>query len=428
MNDDDAAAVRIPTKAETSTVYAAGVIQGITLVTFPAASTIFTSRNEYGLSSTAYGAIFVPQAVTAISFSLLGAGLSRRVATRTLYVIGLGANLLAMILLVASTLFIDEESIAYALLLCATASLGVGFGLTVPALNTLTAAFHPGTVDSSVLALNALLGLGTALAPVLVAIFVGLGFWWGLPVMSGVLVTLLLAVSLRLPLRVSAQHSSRPDRVPGRIPRRFWIFAAFALLYGICETMNGNWARLVMTDDLGASATIASIALTAFWASVTLGRVAFGLVQRWLPTRTTYRLLPFVLAATFVLIALLPADEPALGIVAFGLAGLGCSALLPLSVSFGQEELAPIAAAVAGGVIAFYQLGYGVAAFGVGPLHEAGVTLPALFGFTGIVAAVMGMLSFAVSRGRPEPTSLHPRPPGAHPVVERSTNVQGAVT
>jgi hypothetical protein len=56
--------------------------------------------------------------------------------------------------------------------------------LTVPALNTLTAAFHPARVESSVLVLNALLGLGTALAPVFVAIFVGLGFWWGLPVLS----------------------------------------------------------------------------------------------------------------------------------------------------------------------------------------------------------------------------------------------------
>ena len=34
---------------------------------------------------------------------------------------------------------------------------------------------------NAVLMLNALLGLGTALAPVLVAIFVGLGFWWDHP-------------------------------------------------------------------------------------------------------------------------------------------------------------------------------------------------------------------------------------------------------
>ena len=49
------------------------------------------------------------------------------------------------------------------------------------------------------LILNALLRLGTALAPVFVAIFVGLGFWWGLPVLSAALLTGLLVVSARLP-------------------------------------------------------------------------------------------------------------------------------------------------------------------------------------------------------------------------------------
>src|SRR5690242_4578419 len=43
---------RMATKAEANTVYAAGLIQGIALVTFPAASTIFTEPSQYGLSNT----------------------------------------------------------------------------------------------------------------------------------------------------------------------------------------------------------------------------------------------------------------------------------------------------------------------------------------------------------------------------------------
>ncbi|HCU97260.1 MAG TPA: hypothetical protein DHU96_32950 [Actinobacteria bacterium] len=70
------------------------------------------------------------------------------------------------------------------------------FGLTLPAINTFTAAFHPGAVDRSVLVLNALLGLGTALAPVFVAIFVGLGAWVGLPVLAAVLLAVLTLVSV----------------------------------------------------------------------------------------------------------------------------------------------------------------------------------------------------------------------------------------
>jgi fucose permease len=207
-----------------------------------------------------------------------------------------------MVLLVASAP-IEARGSAFALLLIATAFVGTGFGLTVPALNTLTAAFHPAKVDRSVLVLNALLGLGTALAPVFVAVFVGLGFWWGLPVLSAVLLAGLPAISLPLPLRIEPAATTATDIDPGTaptarlsIPPRFWIFAVFAVMYGICETMNGNWAQLDMTGELGASTTMASLALTAFWGMVTVGRVIFAAAQRVFPTSRTYHLLPFLLA------------------------------------------------------------------------------------------------------------------------------------
>jgi MFS family permease len=384
------------TRTESTVVYAAGVVQGIALVTFPAASTVFTDPDEYDLTSTEYGALFLPQVVTAIAAALLGARLGVRFGVKRIYLAGLAANLLAMALLLLSSFFTDDTSLAYALLLLATASLGVGFGLTVPALNTLAAAFHPAAVDRSVLVLNALLGLGTVLAPVLVAVFVGLGYWWGLPLTTAILLGVLAVVSLPLPLRTRAGPAAAP-RETAPIPRRFWIYAGFAVLYGICETINGNWSQEDMTD-LGASATQASLALTAFWAMVTAGRVLFAAVQRWFPPRLTFHVLPFVLAGAFVLISRLPEDEPARGVLAFGLAGLGCSALLPLTISFGQAELTAVSAAVAGGVIAFYQVGYGIAAFGVGPLLAGGVDLSTLYGLAAIVAVAMGALSFAVAR------------------------------
>ena len=396
------------TRTEASTVYAAGLVQGIVLVTFPAASAIFTDPARYDLSSTQYGTMFLPQVVTAIIASLLGGRLARRLGSKRVYLAGLLANLSSMALLIVSQ-FVAGDPVAYGLLLAATACLGVGFGLTAPTLNILTAVFHPARADTSVLTLNALLGLGTALAPAFVAIFVGLGFWWGLPVLSAVLLVGLLLVSMRLPLRSGAREAGERAGAGAGIPSRFWVFAAFAVLYGVCETMNGNWAQLEMTGQLGASATLASIALTTFWAMVTAGRVLFARIERWFPTRDTYHLLPFVLAAALVAIALLPDGTPALGVLAFGLAGLGCSALLPLTISFGQEQLTVMSASVAGGVIAFYQLGYGIAAFGAGPLQDAGVGLSAIFGFTAVAAVVMGGLSFVLARhpnGGSEP--FHP--------------------
>jgi hypothetical protein len=400
--------VTAATSAEKLAVYAAGLVQGITLVTFPAASTIFTSSAWYDLSASQYGIMFVPQVIAALFASLGGAGLAGKMGWKSVYLSGLAANLASMVLLIISRFVARDHAAAFTLLLAATAFLGLGFGLTVPAVNTFTAEFNPGAVDRSVLVLNALLGLGTALAPVFVAIFVGLGAWVGLPILAAGLLIALIAVSARLPLRAGRAGTASARR-RSHIPATFWVFAAFAVLYGFCETMNGNWSQVDLTK-LHVSVTTASLTLTVFWAMVTAGRVVFAAVQRWVPSRVAYHVLPFVLAGSFVFIALLPSGAPALGVIAFGLAGLGCSALLPLTISFGQERLVSMSSSVASGVIACYQVGYGIAAFGIGPLRSAGLTLPEIYGASAAVAVVLGLLSIGVARGRPSPAALHPRP------------------
>jgi MFS family permease len=406
--------------AQKLTMYAAGLVQGITLVTFPAASTIFTSAGGYGLSASLYGTMFVPQVVAAVLAALAGPGLAGRFGRKLVYLAGLAANLASMALLVASRFVSTDQAAAYPMLLVATAFLGLGFGLTVPAVNTFTAAFHPDAVDRSILVLNALLGLGTALAPVFVAIFIGLGAWVGLPVMAAALIAALLAVSVRLPLRTEqpapdstpATSGSAGKRGGSAVPARtgrFVPFAVFAVGYGFCETMNGNWSQIDLVS-LHVSATQASLTLTVFWAMVTAGRVLFAALQRWVPSRLAYHGLPLLLAGAFLLVAALPARSPWLGVVSFGLAGLGCSALLPLTISLGQEKLTAVSASVASWVIACYQFGYGLAAFGVGPLRSAGVRLPEVYAASAAVAVVLCVLSFAIAGGRPSPAALHPRP------------------
>jgi predicted MFS family arabinose efflux permease len=153
---------------------------------------------------------------------------------------------------------------------------------------------------------------------------------------------------------------------------------------------------------------------------VTVGRLLFASIGRWMSPRVTYHLLPFVLVGTFVLIAVMPDRSPWLGVVVFGLAGFGCSALLPLTISLGQAALPSISEAVAGGVIAMYQVGYGIAAFGVGPLVDNGVSLSKIFGWTAVAAAAMAALSFVVAHRQPSPQHLHPRAAG-HALPAAST-------
>jgi hypothetical protein len=144
-----------------------------------------------------------------------------------------------------------------------------------------------------------------------------------MPVTSAALLTTLVVVSLPLPLQAGARRTAGPRAKTG-IPARFWAYAGFAVLYGICETVNGN---------------------------------------------------------------------------------CGGRAQLARHV---QLRIVAVSAAVAGGVIAFYQLGYGIAAFGVEPLLDASVGLPAVDGAAAMIAVLMGLWSLVVAR-QPTNVSLHPR-------------------
>jgi MFS family permease len=380
------------------TVYAVGVAQGLALVTFPAASTILMASDAYGLSHSAYGAMFVPLAVMAIGASLFGGTLDRILGPTRVYLLGLLANALSMALLLLSIAVMHRHGLAYGVLLGATGFMGLGFGWTVPALNTFAAQFFPKAANRAVLILNALLGLGTLLAPILIAILSRLGCWWVLPALVGSLVVALLLCSL--PQHIGEGPSQGHDGAPaagGALPRRFWLFAAFACLYGMCETMNATWAPVYMTTHAGADATVAALALTAFWGMVMAGRLLSGALERWVSGALAYRILPGVMVLAFIACAMLPQHEPWAGIAVFAVAGFGCSALLPLTISHAQSSMAAISATVASSLIAAYQIGYGIAAFGVGPLQTwTGAEMSTIYGGCGLLAIAMGILSFIV--------------------------------
>ena len=63
-------------QTEISIVYVAAVVQGLALVTFPAASSIFTGADGFGFDSIRYGTLFVPE----VGFAILASGLAPKLA------------------------------------------------------------------------------------------------------------------------------------------------------------------------------------------------------------------------------------------------------------------------------------------------------------------------------------------------------------
>jgi FHS family glucose/mannose:H+ symporter-like MFS transporter len=343
--------------------------------------------------------MFAPQVALAILASAFGPLLARRLGLRGVLLLGLAGDVASMAMLSASPLLIGSPT-AFALLCAATGALGLGFGATVMALNTLIEGLFPKQANSAVLALNALLGLGTALAPVLIAAFTALGVWWELPLVMAAVIAALLATFAVMKGPLGADH--RTGSASGALPARFWLYAAAMLLYGVVETLCGNWGTVYLSSERHLPARDASFALTAFWLMATLGRVAFAVLDRWLPAKWVYVALPLTLAVVFQGVAL--ADGPISGVGAFAAAGLACSALLPLTISLAGSEFPSHAAVMSGELIAIYQAGYGVAAFGVGPLRDiAGVSYATAFSLGGAVAIILAAVAALLVRS-PKPS------------------------
>jgi len=404
-------------------VYLAGLIQGLALVTFPAASSILTSPRVYGLSETQYGAMFLPQVALAIVASAAAPALARRWGLKRVFLLGLGANLASMMLLAGSRLLVSSPAVAYGALLVATGVLGGGFGVTVMTLNTFAQEYFPAAADRAVLAMNVLLGVGTTLGPALVAVFLALGAWWLLPILTAAALLCLLDISLQASLTPHPRPTAdaggparSPERRAGRLPRRFWLYAGAVLLYGVIETLCGNWSTLYLIRERHVPTPSASLALTIFWAMMTLGRVGAAFLSTRIAARWIYLVHPVVMLVALLVVS--RATTTAGGIAAFGLAGLACSAFLPLSISLGGQAFSDLTAVVSGQLIAFYQIGYGIAAFGVGPLRMAtGASLSTIYAGAAAAAAALAVLAVRITvrppdgrwRRRPSPIVRHPQ-------------------
>ena len=122
------------------------------------------------------------------------------------------------------------------------------------------------------------------------------------------------------------------------------------------------------------------------------------------PARWLYLALPILLAIAFQVVA--RADDAGIGIASFAAAGLACSAFLPFSISFAGAEFPRQAAMMSGALIAFYQIGYGIAAFGVGPLRQlAGLDFASLFSAGSFVALALAIAVGQLVRHYPHATT-----------------------
>jgi MFS transporter, FHS family, glucose/mannose:H+ symporter len=265
----------------------------------------------------------------------------------------------------------------------------------------------PARRDVALTALNVLLGLGTALSPFLIAFFTTVGQWWYLPVLAAAGLAVLIAVTAAAPMGLPSGETKKDPAGPAEraaIPTLFWVFAGALVIYGIGETMFGNWGTTLLVSK-GVKSTSANNALAVFWAAVTLGRLVIALVSAKIRSTRIYVVLPWAIGAALLLAPL--ADSAGAGIAIFAFAGLACSGFFPMTIGYGEATFPSIVELAAGWLIAAYQLGYGLAAFGSGALQHL-VSLSAVFRIAAAAMVAMALLALVVARhqqGAPAPSA-----------------------
>lgn len=368
-------------------VYAVALIQGVAVVIYPAAGSLLTHGHWHHLTTGEYGSLFLPMIFGAILASLGGGNLAARKGLQSVMSVTLAANAISMYLFTVSAAFREQYLTEYSILLISMLALGLGFGGTLTLLNTYVAMFFPNKTAAATAALHAHLGIGTALAPLLLTAFVAMDMWWGAPLVLAVGFTLALMLSFVVLDNILVNRS--PEQT--RLPRIFWLFVLFTGIYGLCETLFGNWATIFLTDEKGLSLADASYALSLFWAMVTVGRVVATFASYWINPYKILLVLPLMIAAAFLMLPHL--TGAGWNIAIYGFAGLACSACFPLSVGSGESAFRENASIASGNMTAAYMFGYGVAAYGVGVLHDwEGMKLATLYSLGAIPALLLFFL------------------------------------
>jgi fucose permease len=366
-------------------LYLSGMLQGLTLVSFPASSVVL--KQMHGFSDSQYGAIFLPQVAAAVIGALAGGRFATKPGLKTLLWAALSVNALSQCLL-AGTLFLHSNA-AFPVVLLGTACLGFGFGLSGAPLNGLPPLFFRERRDTAIVALHTFLGFGLAIGPIIANAFIMAGQWLLFPLTMAVfaLALTLVAGLSPFPSSIPAQAvphemASRPMNSPMRSRERrppgtpsdhpvrtpiFWLLAAITVLYAFAEGTFGNWAILYLQDSKRLPETVAAGALSIFWAAIVAGRLlASVLVLRVAPS-VIWMLLPVLMIAAFLLLPY--ANTASRGIGLFALAGFSCSAFFPLSIGIASRRFPAQAPWVSSMLIAALMAGVGLGSWLVGLLR-----------------------------------------------------------
>jgi fucose permease len=258
---------------------------------------------------------------------------------------------------------------------------GLGAGAVDAGLNVYAARhFSPRVMNW----MHACYGVGASIGPIMMTsiLVAGRSWRWGYAAIAAMMA--MMAVLFLLTLRWwedgrgdDAGSAAAPPVPMAEVLRRpiVWMHTGLFFVYVGVEATAGQWAFTLLTEGRGMAPKLAGLAVSIYWASLTAGRIVFGLLDGRLAPDTVLRAgtLTCPLAAALVWLNL----SPTVNLVALALLGFGCAPIFPVLISRTPPRLSDAHAA--------HAIGFQVAAAYLG---IAGI--PAL---TGVLARSNGLES-----------------------------------
>jgi fucose permease len=162
--------------------------------------------------------------------------------------------------------------------------LGIGAGIIDSALNTFAAVQYGSRVLNW---MHAAFGLGAAVGPLVMTAILSSGLSWNLGYVSVAAAQLGLAVGYWLTRRrftrpAPATNPSVPSE-SGSARRLLknpliWISLALFGVYAGTEVTAGQWSFSLFVQSRDTPTTVAGLLVSAYWGSLTVGRVLFGII------------------------------------------------------------------------------------------------------------------------------------------------------
>jgi len=351
-------------------------------------------RGTFGLSLDAVGMLLVTEMIGYLVASFYSGPLISKV--------GIGKLLLASVALRLVGLFGYSLSPAWWIIVLLGLVTGLGGGVLDAGLNTYFATNHSANLMNW---LHACFGIGATLGPVLMRAVLSGGWSWrfGFAIVGllHVLYTIGFAATLN---RWALKSSGVEDDVETRDVRSIdtlklplvWVGVVLFFLFTGVENTTGQWSYTLFTEARSVDPDVAGFWASAYWGSLTVGRIIFGLVTDRLGVERSLRLV--MIGAMCGAVLIWGNFTGWLSFVGLALMGFSVAPLFPLSISATPGRVgAEHAANAIGFQIASGGLGFSLLPALAGVLAE-NVGLEVIGPFLLVAAGVMFLLHEVVAR------------------------------